>query len=303
MAEPAAERTGGKTKGERRRKKRRGDGEKGGKKKKGAPGRVSLVGAGPGDPGLLTLAALDRLKQAHVVIYDRLVSKGVLAMIPPEVVVIYGGKEPGSSGKSRQDALNKIMLDEAKLGRRVVRLKGGDPFLFSRGGEEGEFLRDHGIEFEVVPGVSSALAVPAYAGIPLTDRRYSSSVTIVTGQEADIKEEKLDWSKIAGGSDVLVVLMGASRLKEIATRLISAGESRDTPLAAIMWGTTDRQAVVTMTLGEAAADGKDGGKKAKVAAPCVIVIGEVVSLASKLDWLGARTQRPVARRARRQPST
>jgi uroporphyrin-III C-methyltransferase len=286
MAEPTAERLGGKTKKGPARKRR--GGEKGGKMKKAAPGRVSLVGAGPGDPGLLTLAALDRLKQAHVVIYDRLVSKDVLAMIPPEVVVIYGGKEPGSSGKRRQDALNKVMLDEAKLGRRVVRLKGGDPFLFSRGGEEGEFLRDHGIEFEVVPGVSSALAAPAYAGIPLTDRRYSSSVTIVTGQEADIKEEKLDWSKIAGGSDVLVVLMGASRLKEIATRLVAAGEPRDTPLAAIMWGTTDRQAVVRMTLGEAA-EGKRGGKKVKVAAPCVIVIGKVVSLASKLDWLRART--------------
>jgi uroporphyrin-III C-methyltransferase len=286
MADPTAERLGGKAKKGPGRKRR--GGEKGGKKKKGAPGMVSLVGAGPGDPGLLTLAALDRLKQAHVVIYDRLVSKDVLAMIPPEVVVIYGGKEPGSSGKRRQDALNKVMLDEAKLGRRVVRLKGGDPFLFSRGGEEGEFLRDHGIEFEVVPGVSSALAAPAYAGIPLTDRRYSSSVTIVTGQEADIKEEKLDWSKIAGGSDVLVVLMGASRLKEIATRLVAAGEPRDTPLAAIMWGTTDRQAVVRMTLGEAA-EGKRGGKKVKVAAPCVIVIGKVVSLASKLDWLRART--------------
>jgi uroporphyrin-III C-methyltransferase len=294
MAELAAERPGRET-GKWLRRKRRGGGENvsKGKRKlkemgKGPPGIVSLVGAGPGDPGLLTLAALDRLKQAHVVIYDRLVSKDVLAMIPPEVVVIYGGKEPWSSGKRRQDALNNVMLHEAKLGRRVVRLKGGDPFLFSRGGEEGEFLRDHGIEFEVVPGVSSALAVPAYAGIPLTDRRYSSSVTIVTGREADIKEEKLDWSKIAGGSDVLVVLMGAARLKEVATRLIAAGESGDTPLAAIMRGTTDRQAVVTMTLGEAAG-GKSGTKKVKIVAPCVIVIGKVVSLATKLDWRGART--------------
>jgi uroporphyrin-III C-methyltransferase len=288
MAEPGAEHPRRRTQKGPSREKKRGGEKRGNKKQKLAPGKVSLVGAGPGDPGLLTLAALDRLKQAHVVIYDRLVSKDVLAMIPPEVVVIYGGKEPGSSGKRRQDALNKVMLDEAKLGRRVVRLKGGDPFLFSRGGEEGEFLRDHGIEFEVVPGVSSALAVPAYAGIPLTDRRYSSSVTIVTGQEADLKEEKLDWSKIAGGSDVLVVLMGAAKLKEIATRLISAGEPRDTPLAAIMWGTTDRQAVVTMTLDEAA-EGKKGGENVKIAAPCVIVIGKVVSLASKLDWLGART--------------
>jgi uroporphyrin-III C-methyltransferase len=251
-------------------------------------GTVSLVGAGPGDPGLLTLAALDRLREAHVVIYDRLVSREVLDMVPPSAIVIYGGKDPESRGRMRQEALNKVMLDEAKLGRKVVRLKGGDPFLFSRGGEEAEFLRDHGVDFEVIPGVSSALAAPTYAGIPLTDRRYSSSVTIVTGREADVKERmrkgkrKLDWSKIAGGSDAIVVLMGAGRLREIATRLVRAGEPRDTPLAAITWGTTDRQSTTTMTLGEAA----EGVRS--VAAPCVIVIGRVVALARKLRWLRDR---------------
>ena len=161
-------------------------------------------------------------------IYDRLVSKGVLDLIPRKVTKIYGGKGPRSGGDREQRRLNELMLREAKSGRDVVRLKGGDPFLFSRGGEEAEFLKDHGIVYDVVPGVSSALAVPAYAGIPLTHRGYSSSVTVVTGQEAGSKS-KLDWSKIAGGSDAVVVLMGAAKAREIAKRLLDAGKPPDTP--------------------------------------------------------------------------
>src|SRR5271170_4716607 len=140
-------------------------------------------------------------------------------MVPHRVVKVYGAKEPGSSSNEDQDRLNQLMLKEARSGKKVVRLKGGDPFLFSRGGEEAEFLRENGVEFEVVPGVSSALAVPAYAGIPLTHRDYSSSVTVVTGREASSKKG-LDWSKIAGASDVLVVLMGAAMVKQIATKLL-----------------------------------------------------------------------------------
>ncbi len=249
--------------------------------RKARKGRVSLVGAGPGDAQLVTLGAMDRLKKADVVIYDRLVSKEVLDLIPREVTKIYGGKGPGSGGDNEQRRLNDLMLKEAEEGKYVIRLKGGDPFLFSRGGEEAEFLRDHGVDFEVVPGVSSALAVPAYAGIPLTHRDYSSSVTVVTGQEAGSKK-KLDWSKIAGGSDVVVVLMGASKAREIARRLLEAGKVADTPVAAIMWGTTKRQRTVTTTLGEAA---KARGVSQKIDAPCVIVVGKVVSLAGKLRWM------------------
>lgn len=241
-------------------------------------GKVSLVGAGPGDPGLLTLGALLRLREADVVIYDRLVSKEVLSLIPHGVSKVYRGKDPGSKGGRRQDDLNDLMLREAESGKKVVRLKGGDPFLFSRGGEEAEFLRDHGVEFEVVPGVSSALAVPAYAGIPLTHRGYSSSVTLVTGREAGSKT-RLDWSKIAGGSDVVVVLMGAANAKEVAAKLLKAGKPADTPLAAITWGTTKRQKTVTATLGRAAKRGA-----VEIEAPSVIVVGRVVSLAPKLRW-------------------
>jgi len=244
-------------------------------------GKVSLVGAGPGDPGLLTLRALLRLNAADVVIYDRLVSKAVLGLIPAGVVRVYGGKEPGSKGRRAQGKLNRLMLSEARSGRKVVRLKGGDPFLFSRGGEEAEFLRAHGVKFEVVPGVSSALAVPAYAGIPLTHRDYSSSVTFVTGHEAGPKR-KLDWSKIAGGSDVVVVLMGAATLRKIATRMLRAGRPPGTPVAAIMRGTTSRQTTVTMTLSDAA---KSRGHAKEVEAPSVIVIGRIVSLARKLKWV------------------
>jgi uroporphyrin-III C-methyltransferase len=261
---------------------------------------VSLVGAGPGDPGLLTLGALFRLREADVVIYDRLVSKEVLSLIPSGVTKVYGGKNPGSTGREKQDELNQLMLKEARSGRKVVRLKGGDPFLFSRGAEEAEFLRDHGVEFEVVPGVSSALAAPAYAGIPLTHRGYSSSVTVVTGREAGPKS-RLDWAKISGGSDVVVVLMGAARLKEIATKLLEAGKPADTPVAAIMWGTTKRQRTVTTTLRAAA---KREGDAKEVEAPCVIVVGRVVSLAPKLRWwaegspraLGAASGSPPSRR-------
>lgn len=249
-------------------------------KKKGK-GRVWLVGAGPGDPRLLTLGALERLREADVVVYDRLVSRAVLDLIPPGVKKVYGGKDPGSGGEKEQRKLNELMLREAAAGRGVVRLKGGDPFLFSRGAEEAEFLRDHGVEFEVIPGVSSALAVPAYAGIPLTRRGYSSSVTVVTGREACSKS-KLDWSKIAGGSDAVVVLMGAARVKQIAKKLLKGGKAAETPMAAIMWGTTKMQRTVTTTLSEAA---NGSGEVAEIEAPSVIVVGDVVSLGSKLRWM------------------
>jgi uroporphyrin-III C-methyltransferase len=248
-----------------------------------ARGKVSLVGAGPGDPGLLTLRALLRLREADVVIYDRLVSEEVLSLIPRGVSKVYGGKDSGTKSRERQDELNELMLRESKSGKKVVRLKGGDPFLFSRGGEEAEFLQDHGVKFEVVPGVSSALAVPAYAGIPLTHRGYSSSVTVVTGREAGSKT-RLDWSKIAGGSDVVVVLMGAAKAKEVAAKLLEGGKPADTPLAAITWGTTKRQKTVTTTLGRAAK-----GRSEEIEAPSVIVVGRVVSLASKLRWWPERS--------------
>jgi len=241
---------------------------------------VSLVGAGPGDLGLLTLTALDRLRRADVVIYDRLIGRDVLNLIPRRVERISRKRGSSSARDWEQKELNELMVREANAGKRVVRLKGGDAFLFSRGAEEAEFLSEHGIRFEVVPGVSSALAVPAYAGIPLTHRRYSSSVTIVTGREKGRSQP--EWSSIAQGSDVVVILMGAAKVSEIAKHLLSGGRSVTTPFAAIMKGTTRKQRTVITTLEEAAKQGSEG---LGIEPPAVIVVGSVVSLRRKLSWL------------------
>jgi len=240
-------------------------------------GRVYLVGAGPGDPKLLTLRALEVIREADLVIYDRLVDKAILEMIPPTVERVYGGKERGS-GEARQSELNEVTLRAAKAGRRVVRLKGGDPFLFSRGGEEAEVLRKHGVEFEVVPGVTSALGVPAYAGIPATHRGLASTVTIVTGREARGKSS-VRWARLAKDSDTLIVLMGASKVKEIAGDLLRGGMPPKTPAAAIERGTTGKQKTLLFTIGEAAS-----GKLGEIEAPSVLVIGKTVPLASRLGW-------------------
>jgi len=248
-------------------------------------GRVSLVGAGPGDPGLLTLKALDRIERADVLVYDRLVSKEVLDLVPGKVERVYGGKDPGTDSDAEQRKLNELMLSRAKEGKWVVRLKGGDPFLFSRGGEEAEFLAGRGVEFEVVPGVSSALAVPAYAGVPLTHREHSSSVAIVTGRESDLRgKTREDWSRALRGTETVVILMGAARVGELARRLLESGRGPSTLVAATTWGTTGRQRTVLLTLGEAASG---SGVAKEISAPCVIVVGSVASLAQRLGWRGA----------------
>jgi uroporphyrinogen III methyltransferase / synthase len=240
-------------------------------------GKVYLVGAGPGDPKLLTLRALEVIRRADLVIYDRLVDKAVIDMIPANVEKRYGGKERGSGGR-KQSEINEMTLAEAKAGKKVVRLKGGDPFVFSRGGEEAEALREQGVGFEVVPGVTSALGVPAYAGIPATHRDIASTVSIVTGQEAGGKSS-VRWARLAKDSDTLIVLMGASKVREIASRLLRGGMPPKTPAAAIERGTTGRQRTLFFTVGEAASGGLDG-----VEAPTVLVIGKTVLLASRLRW-------------------
>ncbi len=244
-------------------------------------GKVYIVGAGPGDPRLLTIRALEVIKGADVVFHDRLVSKAIIGLIPNGVRRIYAGKMPGYE-ESVQRRLNQLVLKEAKLGHRVVRLKGGDPLLFSRGGEEIEFLKGRGIQIEVVPGVTSAFAAPAYAGIPLTHRDHSSSVAIVTGHQVMAKKKNAGprWSDLARGVDTLIILMGVAKLSEICGRLIQAGLAPSVPVAAIEWGTTQRQKTLLFTLKEAAS-GYYGGK---VEPPSVVVVGKVVSLAPALRW-------------------
>jgi uroporphyrin-III C-methyltransferase len=240
-------------------------------------GMVYLVGAGPGDLGLLTVKARDLLESCDVVIYDYLVNPEMLCHVPPQAERIYVGKV-GGGRQTPQDQINYLLIKHAQRGARVVRLKGGDPFLFGRGGEEAETLRGAGIQFEVVPGISSALAVPAYAGIPLTHRDLSSSVAVVTGSR--VREITATSISANLSADTIVILMGVTHLREIVADLIAAGRSIETPAAVIRWGTYEGQLTVTGTLGTIAADALNAGMRA----PAVIVVGEVVKLRERLKW-------------------
>jgi len=237
-------------------------------------GKVYLVGAGPGDPELLSIRAMKILEKANVVLYDRLVSKAILRLIPKQAEKIYVGKHLDKRHIT-QDKIDEILIREAREGKVVVRLKGGDPFTFGRGGEEAEVLRGAGIQFEVVPGITSALAVPAYAGIPLTHRKYASSLAIVTGHEDPTKpRSRVNWEKLATSVDTIVVLMGVKTLGNIVRRLIKGGRDPKMSIAIIERGTTTSQRVTIGTLGNIVQKAKNRGVKA----PALIVIGDVVRL-------------------------
>jgi len=243
-------------------------------------GHVWLVGAGPGDPGLMTVRGLEALRGADVVVYDRLINPTLLDEAPAEAIRIYAGKLTESHGLPQED-INALLIAHARRGRSVVRLKGGDPFVFGRGGEEAEALAASAIPFEVVPGVSAAVAVPAYAGIPLTHRRLASSFAVVTGHEdATRRAPHVDWSRLATAVDTLVILMGARSLPRIAATLVSCGRAPSTPVALIRWGTTEAQETMTCTLGDLA----DPQAALDLRPPLVTVIGDVVSLRDQLRW-------------------
>jgi uroporphyrin-III C-methyltransferase len=229
---------------------------------------VALVGAGPGDPGLLTRRGAELLAEADVVVYDRLVARELLDLAPEAAVRIDVGKGPGQSGL--QADINELLVQHGRSGRRVVRLKGGDPFVFGRGGEEAEALRRAGIEVEVVPGVSSAFAAPAAAGIPVTHRNVSTSVTVVTGHLGDPTLPGVDWDALGRIDGTLVVLMGMGARSVIAARLQAAGRPASTPVAVVHWGTTDRQQVVRTDLAHL--------PDVDLPAPAAIVIGAVAGL-------------------------
>ncbi len=249
-----------------------------------AGGVVYLVGAGPGDAGLLTLRGKELLARAEVVIYDGLVSRELLRFVPPGAEIIYGGKHDRTRCVSQAE-LNATLLAKALEGKRVVRLKGGDPFVFGRGGEEAEVLAAAGIPFEVVPGVSSVNSVPCYAGIPLTHRQHASSVTIVTGHEGPSSPaNKVDWAGLAKLPGTLVVLMGLRNIQAIAATLIAHGRSPDTPVAIVSRGTTGRQHTAVGTLDTIA----ELASRPGISPPAVTVIGEVVRLREQLDWFEQR---------------
>lgn len=243
-------------------------------------GKVYLVGAGPSDPELLTVKALKVLRKADVVVYDRLVTKAILRLAPPKAEKIYVGKRSGKHPMP-QEKICSILTERARSGKVVVRLKGGDPFLFGRGAEEALEIRRAGIQFEVVPGITSALAVPAYAGIPVTHRDYASSVAIVTGHEDPAKlKNRVKWEKLASSVDTLIVLMGVNKLKAIVHRLIKGGRDRKTNIAIIEWGTTKRQRKIIGTLEDIIKKANESGVKP----PAVIVVGDVVPLQQELSW-------------------
>ncbi len=243
-------------------------------------GKVILVGAGPGDPGLLTLRAAERIRAADVLIYDRLIHDGVLALVKPSAEKIYMGKEPGHH--ARQDDIHALLVEKARQGKMVVRLKGGDPFLFGRGGEEVEYLAEHGIPFEVVPGVSSCLSAPLSAGIAVTHRESSSSVVIVTGHSADGGGDRVDWEAVAR-IGTAVFLMGVHNIETIAYKLIAAGRSPATPAAMIQMAYCESERVVIGTLESIAAE----VRRAKIEPPATLVVGEVVCLRERLHQLAA----------------
>ncbi|MEM3881708.1 MAG: uroporphyrinogen-III C-methyltransferase [Candidatus Bathyarchaeia archaeon] len=242
-------------------------------------GKVFLVGAGPGDPALLTLKAVETLKAADVVIYDRLVNDAILEWAPDKAEKIYVGKSAGKH-ELPQEKINELLVSKALEGKKVVRLKGGDPFLFGRGGEEVEALAEKRIDFEVVPGVTSAIAAPAYAGIPLTHRDYASSVAIVTGHRAEKGGKSINWAELARAVDTIVILMGVELLESTANKLMRGGLDAETPVAIIEQGTSAKQRSVIGKLGTIAQTAKERDVKP----PAVIVIGQVARLGEKLSW-------------------
>jgi uroporphyrinogen III methyltransferase / synthase len=264
-------------------------------------GTVYLVGAGPGDPGLITVKGRDCIKAADTLIYDYLAAEAFLADARPEAEKIYVGKK-GGDHTLPQDEINRLLVTKAREGKRVVRLKGGDPFVFGRGGEEVEELLAAGVAFEVVPGVTSAVAAPAYAGIPLTHRKFTSTVAFVTGHEDPTKAgSSIDWAALAGGIGTLVFFMGVKNLPHICKQLVLHGRSGDTKIALVRWGTTPRQQTVTGTLDDIV----ERVRAARLKAPAIIVVGGVVGLREQMQWFEQRPlfgKRIIVTRARQQAS-
>ena len=243
-------------------------------------GKVFLVGAGPGDHKLITMRAIELLHNADVVLYDRLVSKKILSLIPKKAERVYVGRAVGDD-TSHQNTTNDLMVKYAKSKKNVVRLKGGDPIIFGRGGEEAEFLKSHGIKYEIVPGITSGIGSATYAGIPLTHRKYASSVVFVTGHEdPDKKTESVKWKRLAKSVDTIVIMMGLSRLDVICKQLISGGLDKKTPVAVIQNGTTTKQKMITGNVSNIAKLVKEH----HLVPPTNIIIGKVVDLSKSIGW-------------------
>ncbi len=247
-------------------------------------GKVYLVGAGPGNPDLITIRALNLLKSADTVLYDRLVSREIISLIPESTKAVCVGTDHGEDSAMKQDGINQLMLDDASRGLTVVRLKCGDPFVFGRGGEEIGFLADHDIRFEIVPGVSSALGVTTFAGIPLTHRDISSSILIISGHRK--RQEENDWKTVANFDGTIVIMMGIAEVREIMSKLMAAGMSPELPAAIVQNGTMQDQRVFIGRISDIA----DIAERNSVVSPGIIVVGKVVSLATLVTVPGSEGQ-------------
>ncbi len=265
-------------------------------------GKVYLVGAGPGDPGLLTLRGKYLLERAEVVVYDYLANRKLLRHVPDSAEYVYAGKKGGAEHKHTQEEINQMLVDFALAGKVVVRLKGGDPFIFGRGGEEVEVLSKQNVPFEVVPGVTSATAAATYAGIPITHRGYTASVAFLTGHEDPTKSDSnIDWSKLATGAGTIVVYMGIKNLPIIVDNLLKHGRNPKTPVAVVRWASTPEQRSVVGTLDTITEIVKNAGIKP----PSLIIVGEVVNLRKTIDWFEKRPlfgRRIIVTRTRSQAS-
>lgn len=249
------------------------------------PGTVWLVGAGPGDPGLLTLLALQGLQQADVIVHDALVSDAVLKFARPDAILKFAGKRGGKPSPKQRD-ISFSLVEYARAGNKVLRLKGGDPFVFGRGGEEALMLIEHGIAFRVVPGISAGLGGLAYAGIPMTHRDINHAVTFLTGHASDGGvPDSIDWESVAKGSPVIVMYMAMKHWQTICGKLIQFGRARSTPVAFVCHATTREQQVLETTLANSVADLAASGLKP----PAIIVVGEVVKLRKALNWRDAKS--------------
>lgn len=257
-----------------------------------SPGEVVLVGAGPGDPDLLTIAAVKAINSADVVVYDALISPEILELLPDNCEKVFAGKRGGSPSTSQAD-ISDTLVQLARKNMRVVRLKGGDPFMFGRGGEEALRLVADGVPFRIIPGLSSGMAGPAYAGIPITHRTVNANIGFLTGHEKaqnppfgqDETASRIDWEAVGRAFPVLVIYMAMSNLKTVTKRLMEAGRSEDTPVAIIQWATTPRQRTLVTTLGDAEKDVTAGNVKS----PAIIVVGKVVDYREELAWFKDET--------------
>ena len=267
------------------------------------PGSVWLVGAGPGDPGLLTLHAANALGQADVIVHDALVNADCLSLAKPGAVLEFAGKRGGKPSPKQRD-ISLRLVELARQGKRVLRLKGGDPFVFGRGGEEALMLVEHGIPFRIVPGITAGIGGLAYAGIPVTHREVNHAVTFLTGHDSSgLVPDRIHWEGIAKGSPVIVMYMAMKHIGQIAANLMAAGRSPDEPVAFVCDAATPQQTILETTLSQAETDMTASGLQP----PAIVVVGEVVRLRASLDWLGALdgrvlTSDPLSSRAYKDPA-